>query len=132
MTSKRPALSLLRAIRRSFVSIRRVVEIGLRGVLCAPQAANDLGDRQARAVAIVAGKRRGARLRCINSIADLVAPRRPWFLLPQGYEFRPKQGQPRGRDGIGGVCRSCCRLFACHLACRLVPSTLTGTWEIML
>ena len=53
MTSKRPELSLLRAIPRSFVSIRRVVEVGLDGGFRASEPAGDLGDREVLLVAVV-------------------------------------------------------------------------------
>ena len=67
MTSTRRELSLLRAIRRSFVSIRRVVQIRLDGRRCAAQPARDLGDRQVLLVGIVAREpRRPAAL--VNAI----------------------------------------------------------------
>ena len=56
MTSERPELSLLRATRRSFVSIRRVVEVGLDGRRCASQPAGDLRDRGLSCVAVVASE----------------------------------------------------------------------------
>ena len=43
MTSKRPELSLLRAIPRSFVSIRRVVEVRFDGGLGPSEPPGDLG-----------------------------------------------------------------------------------------
>ena len=46
------------AIRRSFVSIRRVVEIGLDGRRRASEQPGDLPDRETLRIAVVAGKRR--------------------------------------------------------------------------
>ncbi len=46
------------AIRRSFVSIRGVVEVSLDGGLCATEPTGDLGDREALLVAVVASERR--------------------------------------------------------------------------
>ena len=57
MTSKRPELSLLRAIRRSFVSIRRVVEVRLDRGFCATEPTRDVSDREALLVAVVARER---------------------------------------------------------------------------
>ena len=45
------------AIRRSFVSIRRVVQVRLDGRLGAAKSARDLGDRQALLGAMVSGQR---------------------------------------------------------------------------
>ena len=59
MTSKRPELSLLRAIRRSFVSIRRVVEVRLDRRRRAAQAIRDLPDREPLELAVVTRQRDG-------------------------------------------------------------------------
>ena len=57
---ERPELWLLRAMRRSFVSIGRVIQIRLDSRLGAAQPASDLGDRQIFLVAIVARELRRA------------------------------------------------------------------------
>lgn len=53
MTSKRPELSLLRAIRRSVVSLRRVIEVGLDGRRRASEPLGDLGDRESLRLPVV-------------------------------------------------------------------------------
>ena len=60
ITSKRPELSLLRAIRRAFVSIRRVVEVRLDRRGRATKPVRDLGDGQTLGLTEVAGQRDGA------------------------------------------------------------------------
>jgi hypothetical protein len=63
MTSKRPELSLLRAIRRSFVSIKWVVEVGLDRRGRAIETVRDLRDRQTLDLAVVVCQSNGpARL----------------------------------------------------------------------
>jgi hypothetical protein len=52
-TSKRSELSLLRAIGRSFVSLRWVVEVRVDRGFCASEPARDVGDREALLVAVV-------------------------------------------------------------------------------
>ena len=70
MTSKRPELSLLRAIPRSFVSIRRVIEVGLDRRRRAPQPIRDLRDRQTLRLATVASKCNSA-----PTLNDAIDPR---------------------------------------------------------
>ena len=60
MTSKRPELSLLWAIRRSFVSIGQAVEVGLDRRRRAAEPIGDLHDRQTLRLSIVASKRNSA------------------------------------------------------------------------
>ena len=54
---ERPELSLLRAVRRSFASVRWVVEVRLDRRRRAPQPTGDLRDRQTLRLPIVASKR---------------------------------------------------------------------------
>ena len=54
---ERAELSLLRAVRRSFVSMRCVVQVRLDRGFCACEPARDLRDRQLLLVAIVPGQR---------------------------------------------------------------------------
>ena len=57
MTSKRPELSHLWAIHRSFVSIRRVIQVRLDRGRRASQPARDLGGRESLVIAIVTRQR---------------------------------------------------------------------------
>jgi hypothetical protein len=68
---ERPELSLLRAVCRSFVSIRRVVEVGLDRRRRAAETLGDLGDREALSLTEVV--RKGDRS---AAFYDAVIPRR--------------------------------------------------------
>ena len=70
---ERAAPWLLLAVRRSFVSVRWVIQVRLDGRLCATQPARDLGDRYAFLVAVVTRELRGATT-LTNSIAHLTPP----------------------------------------------------------
>ena len=113
-----PRLALARgAIRRPFVSIRRVVEVRLDCRLCATEPACDLGDREALLVAVVAGERYRptALLNAVQSAHapdDTAARRRDRFVprtasrggIPRASERRPSHDQRvvlHGRSVVG-------------------------------
>ena len=89
----------LATICRSFVSMRRVIQVRLDRRLCAPQAARDLRDRQVLLVAIVAGELRGAAAFTNTSLNSHLLGLR--FLAPGIGETAAnstgRAGQPRGR-----------------------------------
>ena len=96
----RPALAR-GAIRRSFVSMRRVVQVRLDRRLCAAQPAGDLRDRQVLLLAIVPGKRRGA-----PTLTNSIALTRSFTCYLRGLRFDRRSccrcwhsGRPIGRAG---------------------------------
>jgi len=78
MTSKCPELSLLRAICRSFTSIRWVIQIRLDRGVGPSEPPGDLADREPLLVAVVASKRRSPAP-FMHTITDGHCRRRyPW------------------------------------------------------
>ena len=102
MTSKRPELSLLRAIRRSFVSVRWVVEVRPDRPRRPPEKVRVLPDRQALVVGVVAREgdhRRGPPTRSIPAtdaqpVTPLTLPRSVGVSVEAGSQVRTHRAQP--------------------------------------
>ena len=95
MSSKRPELSHLWAIRRSFVSIRRVVQVRLDRRLCASQPVRDLGDRQTLLFTVMAREHGGPA-----SLLDTVCARhRPATITLAVDRYRTCLTFPPGGQG---------------------------------
>ncbi len=105
---ERAELSTLRAARRSFVSIRRVVQVRLDRRLGTPQPARDLRDRQVLLLAVVSSKRRGATA-LDNPITHRLTLGRLLLLAQQGtvpdvldsHPARKRKTAVRGREVCG-------------------------------